>query len=146
MPPILSLESFHATRMPLLHSMPPSCHGIRCHAAFIKRHASPMLLMPGMPCHGALPCHAPFWCHAMPFRMIHVALMPHHAMPRCTLPPSCHHAADHGAADVRPLLRAARQAVLSGVCVLFSRVVPLDCKDPSVHPLWQLALKVRHAG
>ncbi|KAI7844187.1 hypothetical protein COHA_002322 [Chlorella ohadii] len=50
--------------------------------------------------------------------------------------------ADHGAADVRPLLRAARQAVLSGVCVLFSRVVPLDCKDPSVHPLWQLALKL----
>lgn len=57
-----------------------------------------------------------------------------------------HHAADHGAADVRPLLRAARQAVLAGVCVLFSRVVPLDCKDPSVHPLWQLALKVRACG
>lgn len=47
-----------------------------------------------------------------------------------------------GAADVRPLLRAARQGILAGVRVLFSRVVPLDCRDPTTHPLWQLALKL----
>lgn len=64
--------------------------------------------------------------------------MPTHAQHPRLMPA----AADRGAADVRALLRAARQAVLAGVCVLFSRVVPLDCKDPSVHPLWQLALKV----
>lgn len=50
--------------------------------------------------------------------------------------------ADHGAADVRPLLRAARQGILAGVVVLFSRVMPLDCADPSAHPLWQLATKL----
>jgi len=61
------------------------------------------------------------------------------ARPPCTLP---HSAADHGAADVRPLLRAARQGILAGVCILFSRVMPLDCADPSAHPLWQLAEKV----
>lgn len=44
---------------------------------------------------------------------------------------------------MRVLLRAARQAVLAGCTVLFSRVMPLDCRDPAVHPLWQLALKVR---
>lgn len=52
-------------------------------------------------------------------------------------------AADHGAADVRPLLREARQSILAGVVVLFTRVLPLDCADPSAHPLWQLATKAR---
>jgi uncharacterized protein YjiS (DUF1127 family) len=52
------------------------------------------------------------------------------------------HAGDPGTADVRPLLRSARQAILRGVQVLFSRVLPLDCADPTVHPLWQLATKV----
>ena len=63
--------------------------------------------------------------------------------PAC--PPACLPAAgdQQGAADVRPLLRAARQGILAGVRVLFSRVVPLDCRDPTTHPLWQLALKVR---
>ncbi|KAL4452377.1 hypothetical protein ABPG75_008039 [Micractinium tetrahymenae] len=50
--------------------------------------------------------------------------------------------ADHGAADVRPLLRAAREGILAGVVVLFSRVMPIDCADPSAHPLWQLATKL----
>lgn len=51
-------------------------------------------------------------------------------------------AADHGASDVRPLLRAAREGILAGVVVLFSRVLPRDCPQPSAHPLWQLATKV----
>lgn len=50
--------------------------------------------------------------------------------------------ADPGAVDVRPLLRAARQGILAGVCIVFSRVMPLDCIDPSAHPLWQLAVKL----
>ncbi|KAL4450062.1 hypothetical protein ABPG77_010731 [Micractinium sp. CCAP 211/92] len=50
--------------------------------------------------------------------------------------------ADHGAADVRPLLREARQSILAGVVVLFTRVLPLDCANPSAHPLWQLATKL----
>ncbi|EFN54779.1 hypothetical protein CHLNCDRAFT_134722 [Chlorella variabilis] len=49
---------------------------------------------------------------------------------------------DPGAADVRPLLGAARRAVLAECRLLFSRVMPLDCADPSAHPLWQLALKL----
>lgn len=66
---------------------------------------------------------------------------------RACLPPApIAAAADHGAADVRPLLRAARQGILAGVVVLFSRVMPLDCADPSAHPLWQLATKARGRG
>lgn len=62
-------------------------------------------------------------------------------VPACPPP-----AADPSAADVRPLLCAARQAVLAGMTVLFSRVMPLDCADPTAHPLWQLAVKVQSRG
>jgi hypothetical protein len=55
-------------------------------------------------------------------------------------------AGDASAADVRPLLQASRRRILAGVRVLFSRVVPRDCADPTVHPLWQLAVKVGAAA
>ena len=53
-------------------------------------------------------------------------------------------AAEPGAvADVRHHLRWVRSQVLEGCCVLFSRIFPKDCTEPSSHPMWALAVKVR---
>jgi RNA polymerase II C-terminal domain phosphatase-like 3/4 len=49
------------------------------------------------------------------------------------------------APDVRRHLAAVRREVLGSsdhqppVRILFSRVIPLDCVDPSAHPMWKLA-------
>ncbi|PSC72296.1 RNA polymerase II C-terminal domain phosphatase-like 4 [Micractinium conductrix] len=50
--------------------------------------------------------------------------------------------ADHHAADVRPLLGGVRRGILAGTTLLFSRVWPMDCPDPSAHILWLLATKL----
>jgi RNA polymerase II C-terminal domain phosphatase-like 3/4 len=41
--------------------------------------------------------------------------------------------------DVRHHLRALRRTILEGCCVLFTRVIPRNWRDPSEHPMWQLA-------
>ena len=47
---------------------------------------------------------------------------------------------------MRTLLRSAQRAILAGVRILFSRVLPLGCADPTTNPLWQLAVKVCVCG
>jgi len=39
---------------------------------------------------------------------------------------------------IQDILQEHRECVLAGVCIVFSRVFPLDC-DPKQHPLWTLA-------
>lgn len=45
-------------------------------------------------------------------------------------------------ADVRTHLKDLRSEILSGCCILFSKIFPKDT-EPESHPLWQLARQVR---
>lgn len=40
---------------------------------------------------------------------------------------------------MRRHLLSLRRAVLGGSHILFSRIIPLDCPQPHMHPLWRLA-------
>eukprot|EP00879_Flechtneria_rotunda_P009025 GHRR01009450.1.p1 GENE.GHRR01009450.1~~GHRR01009450.1.p1 ORF type:complete len:161 (-),score=50.12 GHRR01009450.1:1665-2147(-) len=40
--------------------------------------------------------------------------------------------------DIRNIMAAEKRQVLAGVCLVFSRVIPLEA-NPRQHPLWQLA-------
>lgn len=41
--------------------------------------------------------------------------------------------------DARAHLRAVRAEILTGCCILFSRIISRDMADPSRHPFWQMA-------
>lgn len=73
-----------------------------------------------------------------PSRTTHTLCSPHCLPPRLQVFDLIQARAPQESWDVRTVMEAHRRQVLSGVNLVFSRVMPLET-DPRTHPLWRLA-------